>query len=239
MLNTFDIKVTDLDSINYTHRPYCVLCDASKIAAIDIPVLASKLLFDGELQLLQQRKKLCAKKEYIVSRFLIKTLISKHLKLPYNKIQLRFNHQEKKLQAIFNHQPIAMNISLAHSKGIVFFALSDKKTALGVDIEYQNFKRNIVNVAAEFFHPEEYKTLTQDDYLKFYQLWTLKESLAKVSGQSIFELLSQNTVLLLEKYQHSLGQYDNFQLAAIHSGELSPMPCNLLNLATILNNYHE
>lgn len=231
--------IADLDSINAINGPYFVLCNANKITAQKLAVLAPKLLGESELQLLQQRKKLQAKKEYIASRFLIKTLISKHLKLPYREIYLSFNEQEKMLQAHYNSRPLAIKISLAHSKGMVFFALSENKLALGVDIEFQNFKRNILSVSAAFFHPNEYNALAEHNYLKFYQLWTLKESLAKASAQSIFELLSQNTRQLLAQYQHSLGQFEDFQLAAIHTSEFNPMPCYVLDLETVLNNDYE
>lgn len=239
MLNTLDIKIADLNNINRTAGHYCVVCNASNIEASEMPTLAAKLLVAQELTLFQRRKSLLAKKEYIASRFLIKTLISKTLRLPYHEIRLRFNSHEKKLQALFDNKPMAINISLAHSKGMIFFALSDKETAVGVDIEYQNITRNILSVAEAFFHPDEFKTLTTHDYPKFYQLWTLKESLAKVTGQSILALLAQDTKRLLEKFHHGLGQYDNFQLAAIHSHELSPIPCYLLNLAELLHNYDE
>lgn len=239
MLNTFAIKIAELTNINDKNGTYCVLCNADNIKEKDISALAAKLLVEHELQLLQQRKKPRAKKEYIASRFLIKTLISKHLKLPYNKLELSFNRQNNQLQAIFNRQPMAINISLAHSKGMIFFALSDETTALGVDIEHHNFNRNMLSVAKAFFHPNEYKALTKDDYTRFYQLWTLKESLAKATGQSIFELLAQDTMQALKDFQYTLGQYDNFQLATIHNCEFSPPPCYLLDLEKLLHNYHE
>lgn len=239
MLNTLDIKTVELNNVNHTDGAYCVLCNASNIKEKDITALAAHLLSEHELTILQQRKKLPAKKEYIASRFLIKTLISKHLKLPYPQLELRFNSQKKKLQAIFNNQPMAITISLAHSKGMIFFALGDENTTLGVDIEYQNMNRNILSVAEAFFHSVEFKALSQHDYTKFYQLWTLKESLAKATSQSVLALLSQNTMLLLDEYQHALGQYANFQLAAIHHHELKQLPCYLLNLEKLLKNNHE
>jgi 4'-phosphopantetheinyl transferase len=243
LLNTFDIKASDINDINHTDGPYAILCNANNIKAKDIPLLASKLLSEHELRLVQRRKKLTAKKEYIASRLLIKSLISKNLNLPYKQLELRFNSRSNKLQAIFNNQPLAVDISLAHSKGMIFFALnftlSHVKATLGVDIEEQNKKRNIISVAKAFFHPDEVSTLAQGDYAKFYQLWTLKESLAKATGQSIFELLAQDTRLLLEEYQHALYQHTNFQLAVIHHHKMAPIPCYLIDLEPLLNYYHE
>ena len=233
------MKIADLNDIVHIDGPYCILSNASNIKEKNIPALASKLLFDDELQVFQQRKSLRAKKEYLASRFLIKTLMSKYLALPYTEIQLRFNSREQKLEAIFNQQPIAVSISLAHSKGMIFFALSDVSKALGVDIEYLNFNRDILSVAEAFFHPDEFKALTKHEYAQFYQLWTLKESLAKATGQSILALLTQDTSELLKKFQHTLGQYDNFQLAAIHSSEINPTPCYLLDLEKLLPNCYE
>lgn len=134
---------------------------------------------------------------------------------------------------------MAINISLTHSKGMIFFALSDETTALGVDIEHHNFNRNMLSVTKAFFHPNERKALTKDDYTRFYQLWTLKESLAKATGQSIFELLAQDTMQALKDFQYTLGQHDNFQLATIHNREFSAPPCYLLDLEKLLHNYYE
>lgn len=239
MLIPFDIKIAALNNINQESGPYSILCRATDLKEYQLLPLATKLLTDTELTIFQQRKSLMAQKEYIASRFLIKTLIAQHLNMPYQTIQVSFNHRINKLQALVNNSPAAINISLAHSKGWVFFAISDVRTSLGVDIEYKNCGRDILAVSEAFFHPNECEQLTQHSYEKFYQLWTLKESLAKAKAQSIFQLLGQDSQALLKKFRQNLGEYDNFQLAAIHNHEINTMPCYLLDLAQALENHHE
>jgi 4'-phosphopantetheinyl transferase len=239
LLNTVEIKIATLSNIKLEGGAFYVLCNAGIIKKTGLSALAHQLLSAHEQALFQQRKSLMAKKEYLTSRFLIKSLLSKQLRLPYQEIQLSFNNQSQKLEAIYHHQPLAVNISLAHSKGMVFFAICDAKTAIGVDIEYQNINRNILPLAEEFFHPKEFKALSKNSHLKFYQLWTLKESLAKAKGLSVLELLGQDTLKLLKTFQYTFSQYDNFQLAAIHNREFSSMPCYLVDLEKSLENHHE
>ncbi len=239
MLNTVEIKIAALSEISRGNGAFCVLCKADIIKAAGLSALAYQLLGDHEQVLFQQRKSLMAQKEYLTSRFLIKTLISKRLRLPYQEIQLSFNSRSQKLEAIYHHQPLAVNISLAHSKGMVFFAICDARTFIGVDIEYQNLNRSILPLAEAFFHPEEFKTLSKSSHLKFYQLWTLKESLAKAKGVSVLELLGQDTLQLLKTFQYTFSEYDNFQLAAIHNREFSSMPYYLVDLEEPLEHYYE
>ena len=239
MPNILQINNENLDKIIHLDRHFCVLCDASGIKASAIKSLAVQLLFDDELDVIEQRKKLIAKKEYIASRFLIKTLISRHFKISYHCIRLSFNDKLKKLQAIVNDKPLAINISLAHSKGMVFFSICTRATVIGVDIEYQNVDRDIISVAENFYHPNEYKALAKDQHATFYRLWTLKESLAKATGQSIFELLGQDTMQAIKGFHYTLGQYDDFQLATLQNGGLSAPPCYLLDLEKLLKNYDE
>ena len=237
MPNILQINNENLDKIIHLDRPFCVLCDANSIKASAIKPLALQLLFEDELDVIAQRKKLSAKKEYIVSRFLIKTLVSRYFKISYHCLRLSFNNKLKKLQAIVNDKPLAINMSLAHSKGMVFFALSTEEIVIGVDIEYQNDDRDIISVAENFFHPSEYKTLTKDQHTTFYQLWTLKESLAKATGQSIFQLLGQDTMQAIKGFHYTLGQYDGFQLATLQNRGLNAPPCYLLELEKLLRNY--
>ncbi|MGB1263377.1 MAG: 4'-phosphopantetheinyl transferase family protein [Cognaticolwellia sp.] len=239
LLNTIAIKIADINEVAHADNPCCILSKANDIDEQNLSRLSSTLLHEQEQKVFLQRKNITAKKEYLTSRFLIKTVLSQRLNLPYEKMQLRFNSKTSTLEALVNNKALAINISLAHSKGSVFFAINDEKSAIGVDIEYQNSKRNIIDVAKTFFHPDECKVLTKDSIQQFYQLWTLKESLAKATGQSIFQLLGQNTKQLLKHYQYTLGQFEQFQLAVIHTNQCSTIPCYVVSLNNLMPLCHE
>lgn len=239
MPNILNIKNEKLENIIQLDGNFCILCNANSIKASAIRTLASQLLFEHELDIVQQRKQLSAKKEYIASRFLIKTFISRHFEISYNTIQLSFNNNLNKLQAVVNNKPLPINISLAHSKGMVLFAISTEEALIGVDIEYQNLDRDIVALSEHFFHPNEFSAIAKGDYIKFYQLWTLKESIAKATGQSIYQLLGQETLQVLKGFHYTLAQHNGFQLAALQSGEFSSPSCYLLDLEKLLQSYDE
>lgn len=237
--NILQIKAGDLNNVLKAKSPYIVLCNCNNINERNVNTLANQLLFDNELEAFEARKKLLAKKEYITSRFLIKTIISHHFNISYHTIQLCFNHNLKKLQAIVNNQPLPINISLAHSKGMVFFVINEENVLLGVDVEYQDSNRDITAVSESYFHPSETKSLTKNDHTRFYQLWTLKESLAKATGQSIFELLGQNTIQIIKNFHYQLGLHDGFQCAVLQNRKVLPSPGYLLNLESALLHYAE
>lgn len=237
MLKFLQIKASDLSSIIKASSPYIVLCDSNSIEEHDINGLVTQLLFDNELDMLKKRKKLLAKKEYITSRFLIKSLISQHFNVDYHTLTLCFNHTLKKLQAKANNKLLPINISLAHSKGMVFFVIDEESVSLGIDIEYQDSNRDIITLSKNFFHINEFNAITSGEQSDFYQLWTLKESLAKATKQSIFELLAQNTMQIIKDFNYQVVQHDGFQLALIHSGKFNASTCYFLNLNRTLQDY--
>ena len=237
MFKPLQIKTSDLKSIVKANSPYIVLCNSNSIEEHSIKGLAIHLLFDNELSIFEGRKKLLAKKEYVTSRFLIKSIISQHFNIAYHTLTLCFNSTLKKLQAKVNNKLLPINISLAHSKGMVFFVIDEESVSLGIDIEYQDSSRDINTLSKNFFHPSECIVIANDEQEKFYQLWTLKESLAKATKQSIFELLAQNTMQILKDFNYQVAQHDGFQLALIHSGKFNASTCYLLNLDKALQDY--
>lgn len=237
LFKSLQVKTGDLNSIIKASPPYIVLCDSKSVEESHINGLATQLLSDNELDIFEERKKLLAKKEYITSRFLIKSLISKHLNIDYRTLTLCFNHTLKKLQAKANSKLLPINISLAHSKGMVFFVIDEESISLGIDIEYQDSNRDIITLSKNFFHPSECIVIAHDEQEKFYQLWTLKESLAKATKQSIFELLAQNTMQIIKDFNYQVALYDGFQLALIYRGKFNASTCYLLNLDRALQDY--
>jgi 4'-phosphopantetheinyl transferase len=92
-------------------------------------------------------------------------------------------------------RPIARNIgyrhipsvSLSHSGGWVACAISFA-TAVGIDIEVYNSRRDFTRIAAATFGPEEQMVVAAEGESAFYRIWTLKEAMAKASGAGIAEV---------------------------------------------------
>jgi 4'-phosphopantetheinyl transferase len=79
------------------------------------------------------------------------------------------------------------SISLSHSGGWVAVAVSDAG-AVGIDIEVHRPRRNFNGIAAAAFGPQEQCLVAADGAPGFYRIWTLKEAMAKASGEGLAEV---------------------------------------------------
>ncbi len=80
----------------------------------------------------------------------------------------------------------ALCFSVSHSDDIALLAVSGSQ--IGADIE----KRRHVNISAlakRAFHPEEQESLAAaaDRERAFFRIWTMKESLKKMTGEGIYD----------------------------------------------------
>lgn len=231
--------IEDLCFIKHKKHPCYALYNANNIDENDIAFLAEKFLHENEQNIIKRRKNIVAKKEYIASRFLIKSYISEHLAISYQTLQLSFDTESAQLKALYKGKPLALNISLTHSKGFIFFAITTDAINVAVDFEYQNTARDTQTLANAYFHPDEAKWLLERDQTQFYRLWTLKEALAKITASSVLEVLKQNTKQQLAQYHHTTGQYKEFTFAVIQSMPFINQYWYLINHEKALQLSHE
>lgn len=239
MLNEFFNAITSTSCIKNVTLPSYALYDANNINEQDIALLTTELLHCNEKKVLARRKKIIAKKEYIASRLLIKLHIAKYLNIPYQDLHLDFDEQATQLKAIYNAKPLALNISLAHSKGIIFFAITKSTVKVGVDIEFQNPHRDTQQLIEAYFHPVEVNALLGNEKGQFYQYWTLKEALAKMANKTVLEVLKQDTKQQLLHYHHATGQYQQFVLSIVKTDPIELQNLNLIHTDNLLQLRHE
>jgi len=237
-LNRLKVKSSVIKNIDYQQDIIYLLSDAKKIPDDCIEKLSLEFLHPNERNLINKRSKILAKKEFLTSRILIKTLIVSLSHYKFDQLDLFFDDDELKLTARVNLKPIPINISLSHSKGMVFIALTKKQIALGVDIEFNNKNRNVKKLAEHFFHPKEFRAVNKLGVSKFYTLWTLKEAASKMLRQPLLSTLGLNTVELIKKYDSKRDKYNNFSLAIISSDKLINNSINLIELEKI-NRKHD
>ena len=79
------------------------------------------------------------------------------------------------------------SISLSHSGGWVAVAASFAG-AIGIDIEVHHPRQNFNEIAAAAFGPDEQWLVAAEGAAGFYRIWTLKEAMAKASGEGIAEV---------------------------------------------------
>lgn len=123
------------------------------------------------------------KHEYIASRWLLRSALSRYLQQPPHA--LKFARHEKGKPYIPG-QKIQFNLS--HSGRWAVLTITSG-AAVGVDVEEGKSSRDLTGIAANYYHTEEFLRLQElppeEQTLYFYQLWTLKEALLKATGAGI------------------------------------------------------
>jgi 4'-phosphopantetheinyl transferase len=81
-----------------------------------------------------------------------------------------------------------LHFNIAHTAGLVAIAIS-RQPSVGVDVEYLGGRRPPLDVAPRYFSDTEARELAAlapaDQPLRFYALWTLKESWLKATGEGL------------------------------------------------------
>jgi len=211
-----------------TKKIHFFLFDTNAIDKKTLDSLAKKHLHSNEIITLHQRKIIQAQHEFIISRLLIKQLFINGTKKTLNQIEIRFNKESLLLEVFYLDKLQLLSISLSHSKGVIFLAITKANISLGVDIEHVSPKRDVSLLSKNFFHPIEVEQIKQGGALAFYRIWTLKEAISKHLKQSIIKTLKQNIFeqLLLVNYQSTV--YKEFDLSFV-SKRYSPIN-NSINL---------
>ena len=162
----------------------------SDIEANLLPMLSS--LESEKLQRLKQHNR---RKEYILSRALMRMALSRQYEKPLQYWQ--FSEHPNAAPRLLNPIDSPLFISLSHSADCVMLALSNQ--AVGLDVERMVRRKETDNIARKVF------TAKQQDYLThlpknqaihhFYQLWTHKEALVKALAGAIpsFQMISSTT----------------------------------------------
>ncbi len=123
------------------------------------------------------------KDEYIASRWLLRKVLGQYLQ--QSPVSLVFSRSEKGKPYIANS---SLKFNLSHSGHWALLALG-QDMELGVDIEQIRDSRDLLGIAENYYHPDEFTQLRQrhgaEQILFFYQLWTLKEALLKAMGVGI------------------------------------------------------
>jgi 4'-phosphopantetheinyl transferase len=191
---------------------------------------SKKHLHENEIITLCQRKKPQAKQEFIISRLLIKLLFINQTDKALNEIEVKFNEINLRLEIFYLDKLQPISISLSHSKGLIFIALSLSNVSFGIDIEYINTKRNVKLLARNFYHFSEVEQIEQLDMSAFYRIWTLKEAISKHIKQPIVTTLNENMVEKLSSYYHQSTIYHEFDLSFVGDKTERSSSHNSINL---------
>lgn len=116
------------------------------------------------------------KKERIISRFLLETLVGK-------KVEVKYADSGKPFCD-------GMHFSISHTKNFVAVIVSNKP--VGVDIEYKSDR--IFRITEKFMHPDELKTLSECSEKQKFALicWCAKETVYKIIEENGVDFAEMN-----------------------------------------------
>ena len=116
------------------------------------------------------------KKERIISRFLLETLVGK-------KVEVKYADSGKPFCD-------GMHFSISHTKNFVAVIVSNKP--VGVDIEYKSDR--IFRITEKFMHPDELKTLSEYSEKQKFALicWCAKETVFKIIEENGVDFAKMN-----------------------------------------------
>ncbi|MBR0519638.1 4'-phosphopantetheinyl transferase superfamily protein, partial [bacterium] len=134
-------------------------------------------------------------KSFILCRGFLRTVLARYLFLKPSEVKFeygKFGKPSVKGDIEFN---------LSHSQNTCIIAVSDIK--VGIDCEFMANK-DFDKISQRFFSKEEYNIIsnTQNMELKkniFYKSWCMRESMAKMTGEGLSNLLSQELVFDIYK----------------------------------------
>lgn len=125
---------------------------------------------------------------YIVTRYVLRSILAHFTLIPPADIQFHFSTRKKPTV-----DGIEFNVS--HSGNFVIIAISS--APLGIDIEFINQNFDYDPLMNTIFDKEESAVIYKnaDRLLSFYVLWTRKEAVLKASGEGLTEDLTEVNVI--------------------------------------------
>jgi len=196
------------------------------------------LLSQSEKRRLDATKNINKRREYLLSRALMRHAFSKLFNLPIS--EWKFIDKPNSAPIITNLQDKTF-FSLSHSKGYICFVIS--QFPVGIDIEAINKKRDFSALADVFMSNEEINTLlntdmeheTQAEY--FYRIWCAKEAYYKASNPININLgakrINELSILqMLEDDNWGLSEFliDSFLLSIVSKHKSLSLITNLFHL---------
>lgn len=167
------------------------------------------VLSDDERSRAKRYQVQTARRQFIITRALLRTLLGEYLQQDPKKIEFCYSAHGKP-ELLMPYANLCFNIS--HSRGMVLFAVRQSQP-VGVDLEWINPVVKGAAIARRLFSTTELAEINGlpplEQQAKFFQLWTRKEALIKLFGDRLFSGLKAYEVSaesLADGYWVNLGQ---------------------------------
>jgi 4'-phosphopantetheinyl transferase len=125
------------------------------------------------------------RKAYIISRGILRNVLSEYLKLKPGDIVFVYNEHGKPSIAD-GLNPLNVRFNLSHSNDLILYAVAKNKE-VGIDVEYMRDVGRAERIIERFFSPEQKDFYnSQSESMKktaFFRLWTRREAYGKAMGR--------------------------------------------------------
>src|SRR5215472_387976 len=128
------------------------------------------------------------RRRYLVTRALVRTVLSKYVSVHPREWVFSANAYGK--PDIVNGQALhaSLSFNISHTDSLIVLGVT-KLRALGVDVENFGGRQAMIDVADRFFAPQEVVELakmpSQQQHYRFFEYWTFKESYIKARGMGL------------------------------------------------------
>jgi len=123
-------------------------------------------------------------RQFTLSHWALRTILSKYLKLEADEIE--FTHNRFGKPRLVGYERLKFNLS--HSGGMALVAIAEN-TEVGVDVEVLDGSIGFIGLAKRFFSETEYQEIVSssgsEQSVAFFRCWTGKEAIVKAKGEGL------------------------------------------------------
>ncbi len=196
------------------------------VATVDATLLESYRLqlTRDELTRYEKFRSPTAQREFVISRALLRSVLTTHLSCDYATLQFQRNDDGKPLlPEPFTH----WHFSLSHSRYWVAVALSNVGP-VGIDVETRERGNNLSGIAQRFYSAAENNSLDNLNDAQwrqqFFAIWTLKEAHGKALGTGLSKILSCSSFVVARAARQIAMQLEGVAASTL------PLHCRLYDL---------
>jgi 4'-phosphopantetheinyl transferase len=223
---------TDLMQSNIHFSPHILQLWFARVSdsTMDIEQTVQALFSVSELKRLDLIKGNNKRREYLLSRALMRHALSRYFHLEEN--EWLFIERPDSAPGITN-LPENIHISLSHSSGFICFAIST--SPMGIDLEAADKRRDFSALAEVFMNDRELDCLVQSeseqaDY--FYRIWCAKEAYYKTlssteQSATTLEKICISSLIEGDDNWHLIeGKIDQYRFAAMIKNKPYKINCS-------------
>jgi 4'-phosphopantetheinyl transferase len=125
---------------------------------------------------------------YLVTRALVRTVLSRYVSIDPRQWVFSANEYGRPYTVNAEAKDACLSFNLSHAHGLIVLGVT-KRRALGVDVENVRAREAPLDVANNYFAPQEVAAIAaapvHEQQDRFFEYWTFKESYIKARGMGL------------------------------------------------------